>query len=70
MLVRVKKESGNYGHFHNGVLLPRNWGSGAFEVPDAKGRELVARGVVAEEAVRRCRSARVSRSKLQPALES
>lgn len=46
MLVRVKKEFGNYGHRQNGVLSPRNWKDGAFEVSDAKGQELLSRGVV------------------------
>jgi len=50
MFVRVKKEVGNYGHRCNGLVSPRNWDSGAFEVPDAKGRELLSRGIVVEAA--------------------
>lgn len=50
MLVRVKKEAGNYGLCCNGTVSPRNWGSGAFEVPDAQGRELISRGVAVEAA--------------------
>lgn len=50
MFVRVKKEAGNYGRCSNGMVSPCNWDSGAFEVPDAKGRELISRGVAVEAA--------------------
>lgn len=50
MFVRVKKEIGNYGHRCNGIVTPRNWDSGAFEVEDSKGRELLSRGIVVEAA--------------------
>ena len=46
MLVRVKKGLGNYGHVQNGSVQPKNYASGAFEVSEAKGRELLARGIV------------------------
>lgn len=46
MLVRVKKTLGNYGHVLNGVIEPKNYASGAFEVSDAKGKELLCRGIV------------------------
>lgn len=46
MLVRVKKTLGNYGHVLNGVIIPKNYASGAFEVSDAKARELLCRGIV------------------------
>ena len=46
MLVRVKKLLGNYGHVENGVVVPKTYSSGAFEVSEDKGRELVARGIV------------------------
>ena len=48
MLVRVKKGLGNFGHVQNGHVQPKNYASGAFEVSDAKGRELIARGIVDE----------------------
>mgnify|MGYP003300379137 CR=1 FL=1 len=46
MLVRVKKGLGNYGHVPEGYVQPKNYASGAFEVTEEKGRELVARGIV------------------------
>lgn len=46
MLVRVKKLLGNYGHVENGVIIPKTYSSGAFQVSEEKGRELIARGIV------------------------
>lgn len=46
MLVRVKKLMGTYGHVENGLVVPMTYSSGAFEVPEEKARELVARGIV------------------------
>lgn len=46
MLVRVKKIMGTYGHVRNGLVEPKTFSSGAFEVTEEKGRELVARGIV------------------------
>lgn len=46
MLVRVKKVMGNYGHVENGFIVPKTYSSGAFEVTEEKGRELVLRGIV------------------------
>lgn len=46
MLVRVKKTLGNYGHVLNGIIVPKNYASGAFEVSDAKAKELLCRGIV------------------------
>ena len=46
MLVRVKKLMGTYGHVKSGRVVPMTYSSGAFEVTEEKGRELVARGIV------------------------
>ncbi len=46
MLVRVKRIMGTYGHVKNGLVEPKTFSSGAFEVSEEKGRELVARGIV------------------------
>lgn len=48
MNVRVKPECGNYGLVVNGTIKPKNYASGAFFVDDAKGAELVRRGIVCE----------------------
>ncbi len=48
MLVRVKRGLGNYGHVQNGFVQPKNYASGAFEVSDEKGQELIKRGIVDE----------------------
>lgn len=46
MIVRVKKIMGTYGLVKNGRVVPMTYSSGAFEVTEEKGRELVARGIV------------------------
>ena len=46
MLVRVKRILGTYGHRVNGRIEPKTFSSGAFEVSEEKGCELVARGIV------------------------
>ncbi len=46
MLVRVKKLMGTYGHVKDGHIEPMTFSSGAFEVTEEKGHELVARGIV------------------------
>lgn len=46
MHVRVKKLMGNYGHVVNGFIVPMTYSSGAFEVSEEKGHELIARGIV------------------------
>lgn len=46
MLVRVKRIMGTYGHVNNGLIEPKTFSSGSFEVTEEKGRELVARGIV------------------------
>lgn len=46
MIVIVKKTVGTFGHKVNGMVTPRTWKNGLFEVTDEKGAELLARGIV------------------------
>lgn len=46
MLVRVKQNRGTYGYVKNGLIMPKTFSSGAFEVTEEKGCELIARGIV------------------------
>ena len=46
MLVRVKKEIGNYGLRANGFVRPVNWATGAFRLSPELATSLLQRGVV------------------------
>lgn len=45
MLVRINKSCGNYGLVRNGVIVPKNFASGAFEVSDQEGNHMINRGI-------------------------
>lgn len=45
MLVRIKKSCGNYGLVRNGVIEPKNFASGAFEVSEQEGDRMLQRGI-------------------------
>lgn len=45
MKIRIRKGVGTYGHHEGGIIRPKDYNSGAFEVPDNVGRNLIARGL-------------------------
>lgn len=44
MKVRIVID-GNYGHYENGVVYPKNKNSEPFELDDMKAKDLIARGI-------------------------
>lgn len=44
MKVRIVID-GNYGHYQNGIVYPKNKNSEPFELDDMKAKELIARGI-------------------------
>ncbi len=58
MNIRIRRGAGNYGHNVNGIIRPKSYDSGAFEVDDATARRLCARGIA--EAVETAETAPVA----------
>ncbi len=45
MKIRIRRGIGSVGCSEGGIIRPKNYASGAFEVPDNVGRNLIARGL-------------------------